>query len=120
MNLQEAKELSKKITINEAVTVMAFFDFETNLGNFNIPENFIEMIWDFTENAMQTNFCLSEAYNFDTISYALMAFLSEHEMDELVNGLFPTPADKLTKTIDFDFVKEITDRYNDLDTIYEI
>lgn len=120
MNLQEAKKLSKKITINEAVTVMAFFDFETNLGNFNIPENFIEMIWDFTETTMQTNFYLSEAYNFDTVSYAFMAFLEEHEMDELIDGLFPTPSDKLTKTVDFDFVREITEKYNDLETTYEI
>jgi hypothetical protein len=120
MSLQEAKKLSNKITIDEAQIVLAYFDFKTNLGNFNIPEEFIEMIWDFTERTMETNFNLSEAYNFDTVSYAFMAFLEEHEINELIDGLYPTPSDKLTKTVDYNFVKKIVELYNDLETIYEI
>lgn len=121
MDFKKAQKLSKKISVNDAQTVLAYFDFMTNLDNFSIQEEFIETLWDFTERIIETNFSeLSEAYNFDTISYALMAFLSENEMEDLINSLFPTPEAKLTRTVDYDFVREITTQYNDLETTYEI
>ena len=120
MNLKEAEKIYMQISIEDALTVIDYYDFKANLGNFNIPEGFIEMLWDFTVTIIENNFNLSEAYNFKTVSYALMAYLEENEMDDLIDNLFPTPEAKLFKSPSYDFVQETVYEYNDLETTYEI
>ena len=120
MNLTEAQKLYNQFSINDALTILNLYDFNTNLGNFNLSEIEIEKIWDFTQIIIEKNFNLSEAYNFDTISYGLMAYLEENEMKDLTNNLFPTIKDKIEKNPNYDFIRDIVSTYNDLETKYEI
>lgn len=120
MELKEAKKIYNQISTDDAMTVLAYYDFNTNLGNFRLSETEVEMVWDFTNIIMEKNTDLSEAYNFDTVSYALMGYLEENPMEDLINNLFPTPEAKLFNSPDYDFIREIGYTYNDLETKYEI
>lgn len=90
------------------------YDFEVNLMNFNIPDETEQrMLFDFTQLAVQQS-QYNDAYNFDTISYALMCYLEENGMDNLIECMFPTSKDKLYQKVEMGFIKDSVNIYNDL------
>ena len=92
-------------------------EFNTNLGNFNIQDDeLIELIFNLS-NKLTYNYSDCEAYNFDTISYALMSYADEEEIEHSKN-FFTRLIEKGLTEDDQNKIWCMIERYNDLDGSY--
>ena len=92
-------------------------EFNTNLGNFDIKDyELVELIFKLT-NKLTYNYSDCAIYNFDTISYALMSYADEEEIEHSKN-FFTRLIEKDLTEDDQNKIWCMVEKYNDLDGSY--
>ena len=115
------EEIKKELDVIGVQWVQDLHDmaeFQENLYNFtNLTQEEIEEIWALSHIVYEFDF-VSRAYNFDTMSYALMGYVSEHGIDEELERIKAYASKGLVEKSAMLFVLDIINTYNDISYDY--
>lgn len=116
---EEIKKELDVIGVQKVEDLHDMAEFQENLYNFeNLTQEEIEIIWNLSHIIYEFNF-VSRAYNFDTMSYALMGYVSEHGIDEVLERIMGLAQQGVVDKDSMLFVLEIINTYNDIIQDYD-
>jgi len=115
---EEIKKELDVIGVQKVEDLHDMAEFQENLYNFeNLTQEEIEIIWNLSHIIYEFDF-VSRAYNFDTMSYALMGYVSEHGIDEELKIMKKLASQGMVDLRSMEFVLDIINTYNDITQDY--
>lgn len=115
---EEIKKELDVIGVQKVEDLHDMAEFQENLYNFeNLTQEEIEEIWVLSHIVYEFDF-VSRAYNFDTMSYALMGYVSEHGIVEELKIMKALASQGMVDLRSMNFVLDIINTYNDITQDY--
>lgn len=116
---KELKAELERIGAQKVQDLNDMAEFQENLYNFeNLTQEEIEEIWALSHIIYEFNFN-SRAYNFDTMSYGLMCYVTDHGIDEELERIKELVQQGVVDKDTMEFVLEVVNTYNDIMQDYD-